>query len=99
MQEQKSITLTRLEQETIIVYNAAEPNVEVYTADPVMMRRMDKLCEKRPEVFRIIKSDLISKTYMCPKKCIRVKAPRQMTEEQKQAAGERLARVRRRPKV
>ena len=36
---------TKLEMETIILMNAAEDTVEVYTCDPVYMRKCDRLVE------------------------------------------------------
>jgi len=42
------MNITRLEQETIVNFNAAEDTASVYTADPVYMRKLDKLCEREP---------------------------------------------------
>ena len=43
--------LTRIEQETIINSNNAEKMAEIYTADPVMIRKLDKLVEKYPDAY------------------------------------------------
>ena len=46
----KSISgLSRWEQETVVNYNNEEKTATVYTADPVVMRKLDKLVEKYPE--------------------------------------------------
>jgi hypothetical protein len=80
-----SYQLTRLEQETIVNSNAEEKMAEVYTADPVFIRKLDKMVEKYPETYKVIKQDEISKTYQFPKKLIRFGAPvtRVYTEEEK----------------
>ena len=41
----------KVEQEVMISFNAAEDTAELYTADPVMIRKMDKLVEENPEQF------------------------------------------------
>lgn len=56
---------TRREMETIILMNAEESTVEVYTADPVYMRKCDKLCAIDPENWRLVKEENDSKTYVC----------------------------------
>ena len=62
------MNLTRVEQETVILMNAAESAVEVYTADPVYMRKFDKLCEAAPENWKLVKQNEYSKTYSCSSK-------------------------------
>lgn len=86
--------LSRNEQETAINMLAAEKEADIYTSDPVMIRRMDKLCASRPDTFRLVREDEIGKTYRCPKKCVRVSAPRVMSEEQRAANAERLRKAR-----
>jgi len=81
------VMLTRYEQETVIGYNNEEKTATLYTADPVVIRRMDRLCEKRPEYYRVIKEEmykgeLLSKTYEFPKKLIKFYVPQVYTEEQ-----------------
>ena len=41
--------LTRYEQETIVNYNNGDKLASVYTADPIVIRRLDKLVKKYPE--------------------------------------------------
>ena len=55
--------LTRYEQETIVNYNNGEKFATLYTADPVVMRRLDKLVEEYPDDYKIINKDEYSKTY------------------------------------
>ena len=42
-------SLTRYEQETIINYNNGDKMISLYTADPVVMKKLDKLVEKYPD--------------------------------------------------
>ena len=88
--------LTRIEQETIVNANAEEKMAEVYTADPVMIRKLDKMVEKYPDQYKVIKEDDVSKTYQFPKKLIRFGAPvtRVYTEEEKAKLREQLNNIR-----
>ena len=88
--------LSRIEQETIINSNNAEKMAEVYTADPVMIRKLDKMVEKYPNTYKVIKQDDESKTYQFPKKLIRFGAPvtRVYTEEEKAKLREQLNNIR-----
>jgi len=45
---------TRAEQETSIVWDEEEKVARIYTASPVSMRRLDRLCEEYPEEYRRI---------------------------------------------
>ncbi len=88
--------LSRIEQETIVNSNNAEKMAEVYTADPVMIRKLDKMVEKYPNTYKVIKQDDESKTYQFPKKLIRFGAPvtRVYTEEEKAKLREQLNNIR-----
>lgn len=87
--------LTRLEQKTVINTNVAEKAAEIYSADPVMIRRMDKLCEKRPDIFTCVREFKDgAKEYRRPKKCVRVSVPKVVSDKQREAARERFAKMR-----
>lgn len=92
------IHLTRDEQETGIDIMAAETSALISTTDPVIMRRMDKLAIQHPDVYTLVREDEISRTYRCAdKKLCYPRAPRaarEMTDEQRAAAAERLRRAR-----
>lgn len=88
------MSISREEQETIINFSAGDKTAQVYTCDPVYIRKMDKLCERCPESYKVIKQDEYSKTYSMPKKLVSFRIPREMTEEQRVAAAERLAKMR-----
>ena len=95
------MTLTNIERETIITFNAAEDTAEVYTADPVYIRKMDKLCEQFPDTYKFMeelsaKQCKESKTYSMPKRLVKFRAPvtREISEEQREALAERLRKAR-----
>lgn len=66
--------LTRAERETVVVFNEAEPNAELYTTSAPVMRRMDKLVAEYAS-FREVKRDEVSRTYIFPKKYFKVRKP------------------------
>lgn len=96
------MSLSRSEQEVIINFNAAEEIAEVYTADPVWIRKLDKLVEQNPETFKFKRQEtyqgkVIAKCYTFPKKLVSIRKKFRdisLTEEQRQAAAERLAAMR-----
>lgn len=91
-------SLSRTGQEVIIGFNAAEDTAELYTADPVWMRKLDKLVEQNPEQFKegrqeIYQGKVVAKRYMFPKRFITVRSKDKvmnLTEEQKADIGKRL---------
>ena len=94
--------MTRQEQETIISFNAAEDTAELYTADPVYIRKMDKLTEKNPEQFKLrcvekCQGEIIAKRYIFPKRFISIRSKdikRELTEKRRKELAERLKAVR-----
>ena len=66
--------LTKVERETVVVFNEAEPNAELYTCSQAMMRRMDELV-RNYDGFLEAKRDEVSKTYIFPKKYFKVRKP------------------------
>lgn len=87
------MNITRLEQETIVNFNAAEDTASVYTADPVYMLKLDKLCEREPASYKLVKQDKDGKWYEMPKRLVRFATTRIMTDEQKEAAAERMRKM------
>ena len=87
------MSLSREEQETIVNYNDAEQIATVYTRDKTVMRRLDALVIEYPEHYRLIGETDIDKTYEMPKSAVNYRKPRRLSEEQRQAARERLERI------
>lgn len=75
--------LSLIEQETIILYNQAEAAAEVYTHDPKLLAKLERLAQKFPDQF-IRKNEL---TYLVPKRCVQVREP--YDEQRRAAARER----------
>ena len=95
--------LSRYEQEVTIGFNAAEDTAELYTADSVWMRKLDKLVEQNPEQFKpgreeTYKGEVVAKRYLFPKRFISIRSRDRestMTDEQRQQASERMKQLKR----
>lgn len=85
-------TLTRAEQETVIVWDAESRTATIDTADPVTLRKLDKLSEQHPEIYRLVSVDSLynSRRYEVPAKYVRFGKP--PTDAQKEK-GKRLASI------
>lgn len=68
--------LFKVEQETIILFNVAEPDAKVYTRDKTVMRKLDALVAEFPEIYKCIKVTDIDKTYSMPKEYVSYRKPR-----------------------
>jgi hypothetical protein len=78
--------LTREEMETTINFDKSSPTASIYTADPAMIRKLDKLT---PYV-QVVKQDEYGRWYECPKSMIKVQKPRLLSEEKRQELAERM---------
>lgn len=95
--------LSKYEQEVVINFNVGEDTADLYTANPVWIRKMDKLMEQNPDQFKLIRVDkcqgeIVSKRYLFPKRFISIRSKVRestMTEEQRQQAAERMKQIRR----
>jgi hypothetical protein len=85
--------LTKYEQETIINFNAGEQTATVYTRDKAVMRKLDTLVNEFPEVYKLTNETEYDRTYEMPKSHINYRKPRQMTDEQRERARERINRL------
>lgn len=83
--------LSKYEMETTVNFNMEEKEAVLYTRDRVVMRRMDKLVEEFPGIYRVAEETDISRTYRFPKKYALPKRPRVLSEEQRSAMKTRLA--------
>lgn len=88
--EPKRLSLTKYEQETIINYNQEEKTASVYTCDMALIRRLDKLCQNYTEI-TVSKGGIQSKEYTFPKRWIKIRAPRQLSDEQRGKLAERAS--------
>ena len=71
--------LTKLEQETIINFNASEKEASVYSTDPVWMKKLEKLGGKQKGLGIEIN---------VPKSWVKVQKPRELSARQKAALEE-----------
>ena len=85
--------LSRLEQETIVNYNAGEQTATVYTRDKAVMRRLDALKDAYPDTYKLIGETDIDKTYEMPKSLINYRKPMSLSAAQREAARERIIRI------
>ena len=81
------------EQELCINAMRSEDFATVYCSDRTWITKFDKLVEKSPDLFEVIAETDYGKTYKFPKRLISIRSSivtREMTDEQKQLAAERL---------
>ena len=83
--------LTKYEMETIYNYNQEEPLASCYTMDRALIRRLDALAEKHKEITLLRTGDGI-REYTFPKKWIKVKTPRQLSDEKRKELKNRALR-------
>lgn len=80
--------LTKTEQETLLCTSAADHEYEIDTCDPIMIRRLDKLCQEYPDDYKVKKTeyyddgDVLSRTYITAKRNVIFRKPRYYTDEQ-----------------
>ena len=88
--------LTRYEQETIINFNAGDQTATLYTRDPAIIRKIDALVIEYPDTYKCIGETDIDKTYEMPKSFVSYRKPRRLSEEQREAARERIYAIKQR---
>lgn len=94
-------SLTGVEREVVITVNAAEDIADIYTADPVYIRKMDKLVAQNPDQFREIRQEkldgkVVAKRYEFPKRFVTIRSKdtkRELTDEQRAEMSERMKRL------
>lgn len=86
--------LTNQERETIICYNEADKTATVFSYNRRMLRDLDNLAAERPEECQHVGGNGIGgHTYTVPKKWIKLRASRILTDEQKAAYAERARKM------
>ena len=68
--------------ETIINYNQDEKTASCYTHDKALIKKLNDFCAKSPDIYRE-KTEGDSSTYILPKKWIKIKFPRQLSDEKR----------------
>ncbi len=77
------------EQETNINYNRQEDMAVVYTASPVDIRKLDKLFEKRGSEMKLQEKTEGSRTYLVPKKWVKIIPSMIISDERRKEMSER----------
>ncbi|MDD3230683.1 MAG: immunoglobulin [Clostridiales bacterium] len=68
--------LSKLEQETIILYNQEETTASVYTHDPKLISKLRRLSEKHPDKVYPERNDHTGAvSYIVPKSCVSIREP------------------------
>ena len=80
--------LTKCEMETIYNYNQEEPLASCYTMDRALIRRFDALAQKHKEI-TVLRADEGLREYTFPKKWIKVRAPKELSDEQRENMAKR----------
>ena len=89
---------TRAEMETVIVWDDEGKTAEIYTASPITMRKLDKLCAECPETYVRTWTEqndagrVTAAKYTTPSQYIRFGKP---PTEKKREQGRRVAELRR----
>lgn len=89
--------LSLSEQELCINAVRDEDFATAYCSDTTWITKMDKLVAKSPDLFVVVAETDYGKTYRFPKRLISIRSSivtREMTDEQKQIAAERLKAAR-----
>lgn len=80
--------LTKLEQETVILFNETEKEASIYTYNGKLKRRLEDLSREFPEQIRLKNDDGAgAQTYIIPKNLVSVRRP--VSEERRAAQRER----------
>lgn len=81
--------MTKEELETIISYNETPELADIETPNVKLKNRLAECMKEYPNDMKFLGSNGEFDRYLVPKKWIKVKPPRKMTEEQRAAAAER----------
>lgn len=69
--------LSNIEKETVILFNEAEKEAEVFTYNGRIIRRIEPLCNDFPQEFKRVKDNGAGGvTYHVPKRRIQISSPR-----------------------
>lgn len=83
-----------IEEQELCINSTRDDNyATAYCSDRTYITKFDKLVEKSPELFEVVAETEYGKTYKFPKRLISIRSSivtRDMTDEQKELAAERL---------
>ncbi len=80
--------LSRIEQETIVLYNEEEATASVYTHDTKLIDKLKRLSEKYPDKIYVERKEHYGAvSFIVPKSCVCIREP--YSDERRKAASER----------
>ena len=86
--------LSKIEQETIILFNEAEAEAEVYTHNKSLKRRLENAAKKNPTLYHLKdKNAHGGVTYTFPKKYLKIVFRDETSEKQQQHCKAQLERL------
>ena len=93
--------LSKYEQEVVISFSAADGIADIYTADPVWIRKLDKLVQQNPEQFipgkvETYQGEIVAKRYTFPKRFLSIRSKdtkQELTDEQREQRREQMKRL------
>ncbi len=74
--------LNKFERETIISFNEAEATATIYTHNAALVNKLEKIRQNNPLIIEVAQ-DEHSRTYNLPKAWIKVRPPRNISDEQR----------------
>ena len=77
--------LTKYEKETAVLWNQAEQTASVYTHDTKLKNNLKKYAMERPEEVKIERETKDYIDAIIPKKWVKIRPPRTLSEAQKEA--------------
>ena len=87
--------LTNYERETIITFNEAETDCEVYTYNQKLINKLKKRCESHPNLYQKVSEDQFGGyTFRFPKAKLRMNFGIPLPESRQKAVAEHLAYAR-----
>ena len=90
--KQQNYSLSIAEQEVNISWIRDEDFAKIYASDSTTITKLDKLCKISPDMYKLVSETSVGKSYICMDKSLisfRTKK-RELSDEQKEAAGERM---------
>lgn len=85
--------LSSEERETIIRFDDSENDASIYTCNSILKSKLDKLMSERTGI-SIVAEDEYSKTYILPKKWVKVVAPRILSDDERLKLSNRMKALR-----
>lgn len=85
--------LTKYEQETIINFNVGGKDAELFTRDKAVIRQMDELMKRFPDLNKRIGQTSIDKTYSFPKTYVGYRKPRNISEAKRKQARRLIEKI------